>query len=144
MMCSVCWLTVVSWFISCQGKCPDRLLGPPSLALNRYWRLFPRGKAVGLWSYHSPSYRNLVKNARSYISTYAFIVWTGIILPFLLPLPTCQPAGSLGRLRNTKEKTGQLIEARISNSLSHEYEQQHAAYEMWFKFVKSKHVFSVR
>jgi len=45
----------------------------------------------------------------SYTSTYAFIVWTGIILPFLLPLPICQLVGSLGRLRNTEEKRRSLF-----------------------------------
>lgn len=109
MMCPMGWLTAVSWFISCQRQCPDRLWGPPSPTLNRYWRLFPMGKAVGVWSYHSPSCRNLVKNMWSYTSTYAFIVWAGITLSFLLPLPICQPAGSLGRLRNTQEKQRSLF-----------------------------------
>jgi hypothetical protein len=36
-MCPMGWMTVVLWFISCQGQCPDRLWGLPSLALNRYW-----------------------------------------------------------------------------------------------------------
>ena len=45
MVCLMGWLTVVSWFISCQGQRPDRRWGPPSLAFNRYWRLFPVGKS---------------------------------------------------------------------------------------------------
>jgi hypothetical protein len=30
---------------------PDRLWGPPNLLYNRYWGLFPGGKAAGAWSW---------------------------------------------------------------------------------------------
>jgi hypothetical protein len=33
---------------------PDRCWGPPSLLSNGYQGLFPRGKTVGAWSWHSP------------------------------------------------------------------------------------------
>jgi len=62
----------------------DQFQGPPSLLLNVYWGLFPRGvsRAAEMWIEPLTQSSAKVKNKWSYSSTppYAFMAWTGTTL----------------------------------------------------------------